>query len=308
MPQPTDDATPLLEVRDLTVRFGGVLAADRVSMSVFPGETLAVVGESGSGKSVTAMSVLGLIPEPPGKTEFGQILWRPQDKPGGDAVDLLKLPEKQMRRVRGAQIAMIFQEPMTSLNPVYTIGDQIAEAVLLHRDVSPGEAEGVAREALEAVGVADPKARLHEYPHQASGGMRQRYMIAMALACRPRLLLADEPTTALDVTIQAQILELLRSLQAERGMAVMLITHDLGVVAENADRVVVMQGGRVLEVAGVDELFADPRHPYTRGLLAAMPRLGHTPERLPTVPEGAADDPREGARLQEVGPGHLVRS
>ena len=305
MPEPTAPRTPLLEVRGLSVRFGGVLAADAVSMSVYPGETLAVVGESGSGKSVTAMSVLGLIPEPPGRTEAGEVLWRPD--PRADPVDLLRLPEKEMRAVRGAQIAMIFQEPMTSLNPVYTIGDQIAEAVLLHRGVSAGEAEAAARAALEAVGVADPGARLHEYPHQASGGMRQRYMIAMALACRPRLLLADEPTTALDVTIQAQILELLRSLQAERQMAVMLITHDLGVVAENADRVVVMQGGRVLEVAGVEELFADPRHPYTRGLLAAMPRLGHTPERLPTVPEGAALDPREGATLQEVAPGHLLR-
>ena len=305
MPEPPAPRTPLLEVRGLSVRFGGVLAADAVSMSVYPGETLAVVGESGSGKSVTAMSVLGLIPEPPGRTEAGEVLWRPD--PRADPVDLLRLPEKEMRAVRGAQIAMIFQEPMTSLNPVYTIGDQIAEAVLLHRGVSAGEAEAAARAALEAVGVADPGARLHEYPHQASGGMRQRYMIAMALACRPRLLLADEPTTALDVTIQAQILELLRSLQAERQMAVMLITHDLGVVAENADRVVVMQGGRVLEVAGVEELFADPRHPYTRGLLAAMPRLGHTPERLPTVPEGAALDPREGATLQEVAPGHLLR-
>ncbi|BAM04520.1 ABC transporter ATP-binding protein [Phycisphaera mikurensis] len=300
------DAPPLLEVRDLTVRFGDVVAADGVSMEVHAGETLAVVGESGSGKSVTAMSVLGLIPEPPGETTSGEIWWR--GGADGDAIDLLAQPEKRMRRVRGAQIAMIFQEPMTSLNPVYTIGDQITEAVLLHRDVSPGEAEGVARDALQAVGVADPAARLHEYPHQASGGMRQRYMIAMALACRPRLLLADEPTTALDVTIQAQILGLLRTLQAERGMAVMLITHDLGVVAENADRVVVMQGGRVLEVAGVDELFADPRHPYTRGLLAAMPRLGHTPERLPTVPAGAALDRREGACLQEVEAGHFVRS
>ena len=305
MQDAADPNQPLLEVKDLTVRFGDLLAADRVSMKVYAGETLAVVGESGSGKSVTAMSVLGLIPEPPGKTESGEILYRIED--AGEPVDLLAQPEKQMRKVRGAEIAMIFQEPMTSLNPVYTIGDQIAEAVLLHRDVSPGEAEAIARDALEAVGVADPKARLHEYPHQASGGMRQRYMIAMALACRPRLLLADEPTTALDVTIQAQILELLRSLQAERGMAVMLITHDLGVVAENADRVVVMQGGRVLEVAGVDALFADPRHPYTRGLLAAMPRLGHTPERLPTVPEGAADDQRPDACLQEVDAGHLVR-
>lgn len=301
-----DERTPLLEVRDLTVRFGDVVAANRVSMEVFAGETLAVVGESGSGKSVTAMSVLGLIPEPPGKTESGEILWRGGAN-AGEAVDLLKLSEKPMRKVRGNQIAMIFQEPMTSLNPVYTIGDQITEAVELHRGVGPEQAEAVAREALEAVGVADPAARLHEYPHQASGGMRQRYMIAMALACQPQLLLADEPTTALDVTIQAQILELLRSLQRERGMAVMLITHDLGVVAENADRVVVMQGGRVLEVAGVEELFADPQHPYTRGLLAAMPRLGHTPERLPTVPEGAADDLRPDARLEEVGAGHFVR-
>lgn len=259
-------------------------------MSIYPGQTLAVVGESGSGKSVTAMSTLQLLPLPPARFEGGQIRWRggfDKNDATSEAVDLLGLSDKQMRAIRGNQIAMIFQEPMTSLNPVYTIREQILEAILLHQKVNRNEANAIAMQALKDVGIADPQARLKEYPHQLSGGMRQRVMIAMALACQPLLLLADEPTTALDVTIQAQILELLRSLQLTKDMAVMLITHDLGVVAENADVVAVMYAGRVLEYAKVHELFERPLHPYTRGLLKSMPRLGESKQRLPTVTDGA---------------------
>ncbi|MEM1098997.1 MAG: ABC transporter ATP-binding protein [Planctomycetota bacterium] len=287
----TTATQPLLRIEHLRVSFpspgGGrrVQAADGVSMTVFPKQTLAVVGESGSGKSVSALSCLQLIPTPPGRHDGGKILWR--ENVADQTVDLTQYNEKQMRRVRGNQIAMIFQEPMTSLNPVYTVGDQIREAILLHREVNQEQATEIAAKALQDVGIADPHARLKSYPHQASGGMRQRFMIAMALACEPRLLLADEPTTALDVTIQAQILELLRHLQREKDMAVMLITHDLGVVAENADVVAVMFAGRVVEVADVHTLFADPLHPYTRGLLASMPVLGRKQGRLPGVMDGA---------------------
>jgi len=285
--------TPIIEVKDLAVSFPVPDAAgwgrrfnavDRVSLSVYPAQTLAVVGESGSGKSVSAMSILQLIPTPPGAYESGSIHWLGKD---GSITDLLKLNDTQMRRIRGNQIAMIFQEPMTSLNPVYTTGDQITEAVRLHQKVSRAQANNIAAEALEDVGIADPKSRLKEYPHQLSGGMRQRVMIAMALACQPRLLLADEPTTALDVTIQAQILELLRTLQNQKQMAVLLITHDLGVVAENADTVAVMYAGRVLEYASVFDVFQRPMHPYTRGLLKSMPVLGKEADRLPTVMDGA---------------------
>jgi peptide/nickel transport system ATP-binding protein len=281
-------------------------AVQRVNLSVYPAQTLAVVGESGSGKSVSAMSILQLIPTPPGNYESGRILWRGDDDTSDDAgytetlsggaepdpsdatyADLLKYNDKQMRKIRGNQIAMIFQEPMTSLNPVYTIGEQITEAVLLHQKVGRAEANRIAADALRDVGIAGPEARLKEYPHQLSGGMRQRVMIAMALACQPRLLLADEPTTALDVTIQAQILELLRKLQDTKRMAVLLITHDLGVVAENADVVAVMYAGRVLEYASVFDLFQRPMHPYTRGLLLSMPVLGKSADRLPTVMDGA---------------------
>ncbi len=290
----TGDATtsPLLRVEHLRVSFPApnrgrrVQAADGVSMTLFPKQTLAVVGESGSGKSVSALSVLQLIPTPPGRYDGGKILWQ-QDDASSDYVDLRTYSESQMRGVRGNQVAMIFQEPMTSLNPVYTVGDQIREAITLHRDVTKSEATDIAAKALTDVGIADPLSRLRSYPHQASGGMRQRFMIAMALACQPRLLLADEPTTALDVTIQAQILELLRKLQHEKGMAVMLITHDLGVVAENADVVAVMFAGRVVEVADVRTLFNAPLHPYTRGLLASMPVLGRQQGRLPNVMDGA---------------------
>jgi oligopeptide transport system ATP-binding protein len=271
---------PLLEVRDLNIAFdterGQIRPVRDVSFSIYPGQTVAVVGESGCGKSVTAMSILRLIPQPPGKVLGGQVLL--------EGRDLLKLDERAMRTVRGKDIAMIFQEPMTSLNPVYTIGEQIAEAVVLHQHVGHREAMQIAEQALRDVGIADPGRRLSEYPHQMSGGMRQRVMIAMALSCKPKLLIADEPTTALVVTIQAQILELLRKLQREQGMAIMLITHDLGVVAENADVVAVMYASRIVECARVEELFDRPLHPYTEGLFRAVPKLGAHSERLETIP------------------------
>ncbi|MGB7160150.1 MAG: ABC transporter ATP-binding protein [Tepidisphaeraceae bacterium] len=271
---------PLLEIKDLNVAFdterGQIRPVRDVSLTIFPGQTVAVVGESGCGKSVTAMSILRLIPQPPGKVLGGSIRL--------EGRDLLTLPERDMRRVRGKDIAMIFQEPMTSLNPVYTIGEQIIEAVVLHQHVSKREARAIAEQALRDVGIADPGRRLDEYPHQMSGGMRQRVMIAMALSCKPKLLIADEPTTALDVTIQAQILELLRKLQREQGMAIMLITHDLGVVAENADVVAVMYASRIVECAKVEELFDNPQHPYTQGLFRSVPKLGAHSERLATIP------------------------
>ena len=272
---------PLLEIRDLNIAFdterGQIRPVRDVSYAVFPGQTVAVVGESGCGKSVTALSILRLIPQPPGRFLGGSITL---DGRG----DLLGLSERQMRGVRGKDVAMIFQEPMTSLNPVYTIGDQIVEAVTLHQNVGSREGYRIAEQALNAVGIADAARRLHEYPHQMSGGMRQRVMIAMALSCQPRLLIADEPTTALDVTIQAQILELLQKLQRERGMAILLITHDLGVVAENADVVAVMYASRVVEFAKVEDLFDRPLHPYTEGLFRSVPKLGGHKERLETIP------------------------
>jgi len=261
----------LLEINNLVTAFhtpaGRVPAVDGVSLSIERGKTLGLVGESGCGKSVTAMSMLRLVATP-GVIEAGEILLR--DAAGG-VLDLVTLPEPQLREVRGGRIGMIFQEPMTSLNPVFTIGDQIAEAVLLHRDVSRAEARGRALEMLELVRMADPKRRLDEYPHQLSGGMRQRVVIAMALACEPDLIIADEPTTALDVTIQAQILDLLADLRQRLGTAILLITHDLGVVAETCDDVAVMYAGRIVEQAPSHELFGNPRHPYTIGLLAARP-------------------------------------
>ncbi|MCC6681423.1 MAG: ABC transporter ATP-binding protein [Phycisphaeraceae bacterium] len=292
---------PLLQIDNLTVSFPSpgrgprLLAAHGVNLAVYPGQTLAVVGESGSGKSVSALSILQLIPTP-GSYDSGRILWHE----GGQTMDLLQCSDKRMQHYRGNQIAMIFQEPMTSLNPVYTIGQQILEAILLHQKVSRSEAIAIAEQALRDVGIAAPGSRLREYPHQLSGGMRQRVMIAMALACQPRLLLADEPTTALDVTIQAQILELLRHIQRSKDMAMILITHDLGVVAENADVVAVMYAGRILEVAGVESLFDRPLHPYTRGLLKSMPVLGVAAKRLPTVADGATppEDFPSGYRVQ----------
>ena len=262
-------ATPLLEVDDLRTYFytrdGIVRAVDGVSFTVYPGETLAVVGESGCGKSVTSLSILRLIASPPGKIVSGRLLF--------EGRDLLGLTEDEMRKVRGDAISMIFQEPMTSLNPVLTIGRQIAEALVLHRGLTQAQALERAVEMLTLVNIPDAARRIAQYPHQLSGGMRQRVMIAMALACNPRLLIADEPTTALDVTIQAQILQLMRGLKAKTGAAIVLITHDLGVVAGMAQRVVVMYAGRKVEEALVDDLFAHPRHPYTQGLLRSIPRL-----------------------------------
>ena len=279
--------TPILEVADLAVSFansaGGprIQAVAGVSMTVHPNQTLAVVGESGCGKSVTAMSTMQLIPRPPGRFDRGSILF--------EGRDILSLTEREMLSIRGGKIAMIFQEPMTSLNPVYTIGDQIIEAILLHQKVGAEQAWNLAVQAMKDVGIPKAEERMRAYPHQFSGGMRQRVMIAMALACQPTLLLADEPTTALDVTIQAQILELLRDLQRTRGMGIMLITHNLGVVAENADVVCVMYAGRVVEYARVFELFDNPLHPYTRGLFNSIPLLKERKHRLTTVEEVVRD-------------------
>ncbi|MCL5677081.1 MAG: ABC transporter ATP-binding protein [Firmicutes bacterium] len=259
----------LLDIENLKTYFhtedGIVPAVDGVSFGLDKGETLGVVGESGCGKSVTSLSVMRLIPTPPGEFRGGRILFRGED--------LLKKSEAELRRIRGNEISMIFQEPMTSLNPVFTIGDQIAEAIQLHQGKSRKEAMERAAEMLRLVGIPAPEKRIHEYPHQLSGGMRQRAMIAMALSCEPALLIADEPTTALDVTIQAQILELMKKLKRELGMAIMLITHDLGVVAEMCERVVVMYAGKVVEEADVVSLFQKPLHPYTEGLLKSIPRL-----------------------------------
>jgi len=261
--------TPILEVTDLQTVFftnsGLFRAVDHVSFSLRRGETLAIVGESGCGKSVSALSIMRLVPDPPGRIIGGQVLL--------DGTDLLALDEAEMRDIRGNRISMIFQEPMTSLNPVIRIGDQIAEAVRLHRSVSARDAWDRAVEMLKLVRIPEAAQRARDYPHQLSGGMRQRAMIAMALACRPTLLIADEPTTALDVTIQAQILHLMLELQQELGMGLILITHDLGVVAQTAQRVVVMYAGRKVEEADVEALFAQPLHPYTRGLMASMPKL-----------------------------------
>ena len=314
---------PLLRVRDLTTRFrterGVVTAVDRVSFDVEAGETLAIVGESGSGKSVTAMSILRLIPTPPGRIESGEIVF--------DGQDLLKLSDAGIRAVRGDRIAMIFQEPMSSLNPAITIGRQVAEPINLHRGTPWGRALEMARELLAKVRIPDPASRVSAYPHQFSGGMRQRAMIAMALACNPQLIIADEPTTALDVTVQAQILDLLKELAGGSRSALILITHDLGVVARYADRVVVMYGGRVVESAPATELYARPRHPYTRGLMASVPKVdGDTSQRLVPIegqppdlaalPPGCAFAPRcrhatdrcrsERPELRDIGARHQV--
>ncbi len=282
---------PILQVKDLAVSFDNgkgprIQAVDGVRMSVYPRQTLAVVGESGCGKSVTAMSALRLVPTPPGRYDRGELLYND----GRSVVNVLELSDKQMQRIRGDEIAMIFQEPMTSLNPVYTIGDQILEAILLHQHVKVKEAVEIAVKAMDDVGIPQPRERLKAYPHQFSGGMRQRVMIAMALACQPRLLLADEPTTALDVTIQAQILELLNDLRRTRSMGMMLITHDLGVVAENADVICVMYAGRVVEYANVFELFENPLHPYTRGLFASIPKMHQKRHRLVTISDVVDDE------------------
>ncbi|MEX2542600.1 MAG: ABC transporter ATP-binding protein [Trueperaceae bacterium] len=320
------NADRLLEVNDLKTYFdtdeGTVKAVDGVSFHIDKGETLAVVGESGSGKSVTSLSVMRLIPTPPGRIASGEILFEGQD--------LVKKSERDMRRIRGNDISMIFQEPMTSLNPVYTVGDQIAEAIVLHQGKTKRQAMKMAAEMLDLVGIPEPTKRVRNYPHQMSGGMRQRVMIAMALSCGPKLLIADEPTTALDVTIQAQILELMKQLQREIGMSILFITHDLGVVAEVADRVVVMYAGRAVEEAGVEAIFARPQMPYTLGLLNSIPRVdkaaihqqrleaipGNVPNPL-YLPEGCAFHPRcrfmqdkckeAVPPLENTGEGHMVR-
>jgi oligopeptide transport system ATP-binding protein len=314
---------PLLSVRNLVTRFrtgrGTITAVNHVSFDVAAGETLAIVGESGSGKSVTALSILRLIPDPPGQIESGEILF--------DGKDLLKLSDQEIREVRGNRIAMIFQEPMSSLNPSLTVGLQVGEPINLHRKAPWSVALDKARELLGMVRMSDTASRVTAYPHQFSGGMRQRAMIAMALACEPQLIIADEPTTALDVTVQAQILDLLKDMAARTGSALILITHDLGVVARYADRVVVMYAGRVVESAPAEELYARPRHPYTRGLMASVPRLhsdagerlvpieGQPPD-LSRMPVGCAFAPRcrqatdicrnEPPPLRDCGPQHRV--
>jgi peptide/nickel transport system ATP-binding protein len=273
-------ADPLLKIENLRTFFYGdagvARAVDGVSFSIGAGETIGLVGESGSGKSVTALSVLRLV-RPPGRIEAGsRILF--------EGRDLVTMEERELRGIRGARIAMVFQEPMTALNPVFTVGEQIAEVVRIHGRASRREAWDRAVEMLQIVGIASPAQRAKEYPHQLSGGMRQRVVIAMALVMNPAVVIADEPTTALDVTIQAQILELLQQLQSRFGTSILLITHDLGVVAETVSRVLVMYGGEIVEEAAVKMLFAEPHHPYTEGLLAAMPRLGEVRERLRTIP------------------------
>jgi len=271
---------PLLSLRHLVTAFdtdeGYVRAVDDVSFDVQPGQTLGIVGESGCGKSVTSLSILRLIPSPPGLIERGEALFAGKD--------LFQASEKEMRAIRGNDISMIFQEPMTSLNPVYTVGSQIVEAIRLHRPLSRRAAKARAIELLELVGIPAPSERVDSYPHTLSGGMRQRAMIAMALACEPRLLIADEPTTALDVTIQAQILDLLRLLQAELGMSIIFISHDLGLMAEFTHEIAVMYAGKIVEHAATDTLFASPRHPYTRGLLQSLPSQRNRGKRLPTIP------------------------
>jgi oligopeptide/dipeptide ABC transporter ATP-binding protein len=277
--------TALLEVRGLQTHFaseqGVVRAVDGVDLTLERGKTLGIVGESGCGKSVTALSIMGLVPQPPGRIAAGEILF--------EGEDLLRAPPQRLRDLRGDKLAMIFQEPMTSLNPAFTVGEQIAEALLRHRSISRQDSKDQAVEMLRRVRMPSPESRANDYPHQLSGGMRQRVMIAMALACNPRLLIADEPTTALDVTIQAQILELMRALREELGTSIILITHDLGVIAELADEVLVMYAGKVVERCSVERLFSSPQHPYTIGLLGSIPRLDREAERLTAI-EGMVPD------------------
>lgn len=313
----------LVEVKDLVVAYyqGGALTpvVRNVSFDIRKNETLGLVGESGSGKSVTSKSIMRLIAEPPGKIAGGQIIFEDRD--------ILKMKEKELQKMRGKEIAMIFQEPMTSLNPLYTCGNQIAEAILLHSKCSKKEAWDKAIEILKLVGVPSPEKRVNSYPHELSGGMRQRVMIAIALSCNPRLLIADEPTTALDPTIQAQILKLIHDMQAERDMSVLLITHDMGIVAENCDRVAVMYAGQIVEIADVKTIFGKPAHPYTIGLLKAIPKLDEKVERLYNIrgmvprfnelPKGCTFAPRcaccqskcleEAPELTRMGEEHCVR-
>jgi peptide/nickel transport system ATP-binding protein len=279
-------APPLLEVRGLRTYFaadeGEFRAVDGVSFSLQAGRTLGIVGESGCGKSVTALSIMGLVPQPPGRIAGGEVYF--------EGNDLLRLAPAALRELRGNKISMIFQEPMTSLNPAFTIGDQIGEVILRHRDVNQREARRQAIEMLRRVRIPAPEQRIDDYPHKLSGGMRQRAMIAMALACGPKLLIADEPTTALDVTVQAQILDLMRAMRDETGAAIMLITHDLGVIAELVQDVIVMYAGKIVERAAVGALFADPQHPYTVGLLGSIPKLHVEQQQLTTI-EGVVPNP-----------------
>jgi oligopeptide transport system ATP-binding protein len=274
------DGQPLLEVSNLKTQFftqdGVVKAVDDVSFYVMPGETLGVVGESGSGKSITGLSIMRLIPSPPGKIVNGEVMFNGRD--------IIKMSDEQVRSIRGNEIAMIFQDPMTSLNPVLTINRQISESLQLHMGMNKDQAKKRAIELLGMVGIPNPESRVNQYPHQFSGGMRQRVMIAMALSCNPKLLIADEPTTALDVTIQAQILDLMRNLQTETGTGVIMITHSMGVVAGMADRIQVMYAGHIVETASTEEIFANPRHPYTVGLMKSIPRLdARTKEKLQPI-------------------------
>ncbi|MGI9341478.1 MAG: ABC transporter ATP-binding protein [Gammaproteobacteria bacterium] len=293
-----ESATPVLSVRDLVVEFatenGVVRAVDHVSFDVHANETLGLVGESGCGKTVTGLSLLGLIPSPPGRIVSGEILL--------NGTDLTKLSEQQLRDIRGGDISMIFQEPMTALNPVFTIGSQMTDVLTFHRGLTRRQARAAAIEMLAKVGIPAPDRRIDEYPHQLSGGMRQRVMIAMALSCDPALLVADEPTTALDVTTQAQVLEQINKLQDEFHMAVILITHDLGVVAETCRRAIVMYCGRIIENASIDQLFARPLHPYTNGLLSSIPRIrADRVDELPIIPGRVPDlrDLPDGCRFAE---------
>jgi oligopeptide/dipeptide ABC transporter ATP-binding protein len=283
-----DEAKKILEVNDLRTYFfideGVAKAVDGVSFDLQAEETLGIVGESGCGKSVTSLSVMRLIPQPPGEIVSGDIFF--------EGRDVLALPERRMREIRGNEISMIFQEPMTSLNPVFTVGDQIEETISLHQGLGGKDLRNKSIEMLQLVGIPSPETRVDEYPHQLSGGMRQRVMIAIALACNPAILIADEPTTALDVTIQAQILELLEKLQEEFGMAVMLITHDLAVIAEVANRVIVMYAGKIVETASTLDIFEEPLHPYTKGLLASIPVMMEKKNRLAVIP-GTVPNPTE---------------
>jgi oligopeptide transport system ATP-binding protein len=316
------DGQPLLEVKNLKTQFftqdGVVKAVDDLSFYIMPGETLGVVGESGSGKSITGLSLMRLIPSPPGKIVSGEVNFNGQD--------VLKMSDEQVRHIRGNEIAMIFQDPMTSLNPVLTINRQISESLILHMGMNKEQAKARAVELLKMVGIPNAEERVDQYPHQFSGGMRQRVMIAMALSCNPKLLIADEPTTALDVTIQAQILDLMKNLQSETGAGVMMITHSMGVVAGMADRVQVMYAGHIVETATTEEIFANPRHPYTVGLMKSIPRLdARTKEKLQPIrglPPDLIDLPdmcpfvprcnyareqceRKNPPLMEVSPGHF---
>lgn len=313
----------LIEVNNLKTYFytedGVVKAVDGLDFEIYPGETLGIVGESGCGKSVTALSIMGLIESPPGKIVEGEIIFEDRD--------LTKLTGSQIRKVRGNEISMIFQEPMTSLNPVFTIGNQLAEVFLIHKNISKSEAKLQSVKMLMKVGIPLPEQRMNEYPHQLSGGMRQRVMIAMALACNPKLLIADEPTTALDVTIQAQILELMNKLKENFSMSIMMITHDLGVIAEISQRVAVMYAGKIVEYTDVETLFADPGHPYTWGLMYSIPRMEKEVERLEAIP-GVVPNPldfpdgckyntrcpladkkckSEEPEIKEIEAGHMIR-